>query len=130
MDLVKYLIEELGCQYDEYCSLAAAENSNLPALDYLMNHECKWLDNAAPPASVAAAENNDLPMLQWMEKNGYYWKVVDVAYYAARKGNIEMLAWIHQQGCPWDETATEEAARNGQFDALNWLIEHGCPYSK
>ncbi|KXZ47934.1 hypothetical protein GPECTOR_31g296 [Gonium pectorale] len=46
---------------------------------------------------------------------------------AARSGRPEVLAWLRERGCPWDEQAVTNAAEAGSAEALEWLAERGCP---
>ncbi|PNH02875.1 Ankyrin repeat domain-containing protein, partial [Tetrabaena socialis] len=46
---------------------------------------------------------------------------------AAMSGNAELLAWLHQHGCPWDASVFAAAAAFGSEEQLEWLAEHGCP---
>ena len=40
-----------------------------------------------------------------------------------------MVTWMHENGCPWDEEATELAAMYDKMKILKWLHENGCPMS-
>ncbi|KXZ54764.1 hypothetical protein GPECTOR_4g834 [Gonium pectorale] len=46
---------------------------------------------------------------------------------AAASGNVEMLAWLRERGCPWDASAFGRAVESGCEVALEWLAERGCP---
>jgi len=46
------------------------------------------------------------------------------------KGNVEMLKWMKENGCPWDEEVTATAAVNGNVEFLKWAVENGCPYNE
>ena len=45
---------------------------------------------------------------------------------AALEGNLEVLKWAREQGCPWDEATC--AAKGGHFAVLKWAREQGCPW--
>ena len=47
----------------------------------------------------------------------------------ARNGNIELLEFLHEKGCPWDEDTCSEAAKNGHIECLKYAHENGCPGS-
>jgi hypothetical protein len=42
---------------------------------------------------------------------------------AASYGHLEMLQWMHSQGCPWDYRTTRAAAERGDIAMLAWLRE-------
>jgi hypothetical protein len=47
---------------------------------------------------------------------------------AAGAGNVPMLEWMVQQGCPLDESACRSAAERGHLSALKFLVQQaGCP---
>jgi len=39
---------------------------------------------------------------------------------------LTMLRWLHENGCPWDETIAESAAAIGHLTILKYLYENGC----
>jgi len=46
----------------------------------------------------------------------------------ARYGNLELLKWAIEGGCPWDPDTTSEAARRGHLNVLEWVVQKGCPW--
>jgi len=48
--------------------------------------------------------------------------------HAARGGNQEVLEWLHNSSCPWDESTAFAAAGGGHLEAVKWLHNHGCPW--
>ena len=47
---------------------------------------------------------------------------------AAIEGNLQLLQWAHEQGCPWNATICKLAAQGGHLDSLKYLHDHGCPW--
>ncbi len=47
---------------------------------------------------------------------------------AAAAGNVALLQWLREGGCPWDEYACTCAAQMGHLSALQWLRSHVCMY--
>ena len=47
--------------------------------------------------------------------------------FATKCENMELLEWLVEKKCPWDETATRSAASMGNSEMLKWLIDKGCP---
>jgi hypothetical protein len=43
---------------------------------------------------------------------------------------MEMLKWMRQNGCPWNELACSNAARGGHLEVLQWLKQNGCPWNQ
>ena len=46
---------------------------------------------------------------------------------AARRRDVQLLAWAHEQGCPWDTAAPLAAARAARPDCLAYCLAHHCP---
>jgi len=40
------------------------------------------------------------------------------------------LKYAHENGCPWDAGACEDAVRRGKLDCLRYLHENGCPWNR
>jgi len=40
---------------------------------------------------------------------------------------MNVLKWLHDNGCPWDATVCAYAAKYGQFEMLKYLLQNGCP---
>ena len=40
-----------------------------------------------------------------------------------------VLQYLHENGCPWDETTCSEAASGGHLECLKYAHENGCPGS-
>jgi hypothetical protein len=54
----------------------------------------------------------------------------ELCTYAAYKGRLRLLQWLHDCGCPWDEQlACKYAANSGRLDMLRWLYEVTGPWS-
>lgn len=47
---------------------------------------------------------------------------------AAEGGHLDVLQWLRQRHCPWNDMVTYSAAVRGHLDLLRWAIDHGCPY--
>jgi hypothetical protein len=75
----------------------------------------------------AAAMEGNLFMLKWMfEHTSQYsdsfpWNK-DTCAYAAESGNVEVLEWLREKGCPLDITDCAcYAAENGHVNVLEYL---------
>ena len=49
-------------------------------------------------------------------------------HYATEYGNLEVIKWLKENGCPWDTRTCTFAALNGHLEVLKWLKENGCPW--
>jgi len=53
----------------------------------------------------------------------------EACLHAARGGNREVLEWLHNTGCPWNEVTCALAAGGGYLEVLQWAREHHCPWN-
>ena len=45
-------------------------------------------------------------ILQWMKDNGMTGELLEChMYLTAGRGHLEVVKWLHVNGCPWDEKA-------------------------
>ena len=49
----------------------------------------------------------------------------DICSCAAGKGDLEILKYAREEGCPWSERTCSNAAFNGHLDCLKWARENG-----
>ena len=48
-------------------------------------------------------------------------------YSAACNGHLEVVKWLHANGCPWDEKACLFAGARKHWDILQYLVDNKCP---
>jgi hypothetical protein len=74
----------------------------------------------------AAAEQGNLAMVKYCFDNGC--PMDDYACLcAAEKGHLDVLKYLHEHDCPWNSQACYWAHENNRIDCLNYLIEQKCP---
>ncbi len=73
-----------------------------------------------------AAENGNLDVMKWLKENGCPWDE-NTFKYAVVHGNLENMKWLKENGCPWDEYTFANAIINGNFENIKWLEDNGCP---
>lgn len=47
---------------------------------------------------------------------------------AADLGNLELLRYAHEHGCPWDETTCESAAEFNYLECFRYALQNGCEF--
>ncbi|GLC47012.1 hypothetical protein PLESTM_002008600 [Pleodorina starrii] len=47
--------------------------------------------------------------------------------HAAKSARVELVSWLREWGCPWNERAFAAAAEAGSVAFLEWLVAEGCP---
>ncbi|KXZ42879.1 hypothetical protein GPECTOR_113g291 [Gonium pectorale] len=105
---------------------AAARQGHLHVLQAL--HAAGRCVGACGAARVAARSGH-LHVLAWLVEAPDLGVQLDEELFhaAATSGSVELLAWLHERGCPWDSTSFRGAVISGCEAALEWLAERGCP---
>jgi hypothetical protein len=74
------------------------------------------------------AEAKNLDYLKWArEVKRCAWDQ-DTIISAASQGNLDMVKYCVENGCPMDAEACSCSAFEGHLDVLKYLHEHGCPW--
>ncbi len=71
-----------------------------------------------------------ITMLQWAIANGCRTILTSgLLNSTVTSGNLEVVKWLRERGCPWNESACTYAVWNNHIDILKWLRQQGCPWS-
>ena len=113
--------------------IKAAKSDNIEILKYM-------LDDVLPPCEdsllilQAAGKGGSLEIVKWIYSK-YTFSVdtnkallYNLCINAAGGGHLELLKFLYDNKCPWDEYICAEAAYNGHLDVLKFLHEHSCPW--
>jgi len=73
-----------------------------------------------------AAEQGNLAMVKYCVDNGCPMNEFACAC-AAKEGHLDVLKYLHENDCPWNSGACYCAHKNNRIDCLNYLIEQKCP---
>ena len=71
--------------------------------------------------------NGNVDLLEFLHEKGCPWDE-DTCSEAAEYGHLECLKYAHENGCPWDQWTCRQAARNGHLECLKYAHENGCPW--
>ena len=74
------------------------------------------------------ALKGNLELLQFLRENGCPWNE-GTCYFAAKNGHLECLKYAHENGCPWNEKTCWIAACHGRLECLKYAHENVCPGS-
>jgi hypothetical protein len=72
-----------------------------------------------------AAEQGNLAMVKYCVDNGCPMDEV-ACWWAAGEGHLDVLKYFHEFNCPWSSRACYFAHVNNRIDCLNYLIEQKC----
>ncbi|GFR40800.1 hypothetical protein Agub_g1417 [Astrephomene gubernaculifera] len=125
LEVLQYLLLSEGVEPSLECGRMAARCGSLGALTLLHAHGCPMDMETVR----AAARKGHLQVVVWLvEALGAALQLgAEEFSSAACSGNLELLRWLHERGCPWDADAIAGAAGSGCEEALEWLVEQGCP---
>jgi uncharacterized protein YciI len=146
------------CPWSRVASKSALESGNWDVLRWLCQRKCPWDARSFSAAVSAAVGTGNVDMAQLLheqERPAATDTVLDVAVgagnltmvkllvdrgcrmskytcaVAARNGHLEILTWLHEQGCPWDSdtfvSAVHFGTKSGNWDVLKWLCQRKCP---
>lgn len=76
-----------------------------------------------------AAKGGRLDVLVWLRERGCRWDEWTCCS-AAIKGHLHVLVYAHENGCPWDSLTTSFAASHGHLDCLVYARSNGCPVNQ
>jgi len=72
-----------------------------------------------------SALSQRLEQVQWVhERAGFAWEARPHCLEAAVSGNLEVLKWLREEGCPWHEDLCNEAGEK----VVKWAVRNGCPF--
>jgi len=73
-----------------------------------------------------AARQGNLAMVKYCVENGCP-MTTWTCMVAASKGHLDVLKYLHENDCPWTSYTCSCAHENNHIDCLNYLIEQKCP---
>lgn len=68
-----------------------------------------------------AAQKGQLEILKWIHDNKYAYANEMTCADAAKYGHLEILKWLRQNGCPWTKITCSAAALNRHFEILKMV---------
>jgi len=103
-----------------------SEVARMNKLEYLVwLREVKNWDWDSSTIEWVAYQGN-LLMVKYCVENGCPMDA-SACWWAASKGHLDVLKYLHENDCPWSSHACSCAHANNQIDCLNYLIEQKCP---
>lgn len=131
-NLVKWL--DWGCKnnygwfngqiIEHLCNIAAINNS-LESLKYLYeNFNDKQLWGTTTTRYAASYGNIDI--LKYLHKNGCPWDW-KTCKYAVETDCLECLEYAHKNGCLWNEDVMNTAIQYGSINCIKYLDLNNCP---
>ena len=79
--------------------------------------------------AAAAAQFGHMELVLWLIQELGFAMDRNVMGYAAGSGNLELVQWLRDEGCPWDCWTCYYAVDYGRVEVLRWLRENRCPWT-
>jgi hypothetical protein len=105
-----------------------SEFTSIATLEYAYDRKSKEMKQGEFCQRIA--ETNDLALLRWareVKRCGWNAKTVMQAAY---RGNLDMVKYCVEHGCPMNGTVCLDAVRSGRLDILKYVREHNCPWDR
>jgi len=91
------------------------------AMCFLCRFVCRQWRNLLPlPPLPTTGERRDLIQKSKQRSSA-------VCDWAASRGDLKMLMWARENGCPWFEQTFTKGTAPGDLALLTWAKENGCP---
>ena len=119
--LLKYSIEN-GHINKREISIYAVLNENIKMLNWLKENNCLELYRTI---SNTASLHGKIECLKWLYQNDYEFDEYTFSF----ASNVEILDYLLQIGCRYNNSMFEDAIKNGNFERLFWLKENNFEMS-
>ncbi len=98
-------------------------NNQLDVLIWIKNN----YSLAASACNMAIGKGN-LEILRWLNQNGRYFDKQSI-HLACCHGNLPCIKFVydHTYSQEWNRRTCDEITRHGNIELLNWARENGCP---
>jgi hypothetical protein len=126
LDALRWMVDHGGAHPDESKIFQmAARRGHLEVLRWAVGNG--WTMNIWTAAN--AARGGHLDLLRWAVDNGCPWESHTCAW-AAEGGHLDCLKYAreHARPCEWGHTTTRAAAFRGDLEMLRWAVDRGCPF--
>jgi hypothetical protein len=124
---VQYLHSQ-GCPWPPQLLSEAPRSGHFELVRWCYEHECPWDADLAPEH---AAGSDNIELMAWvLQQAGTPQLSIDMICAAAVQGNLVMCQYLHSQQCPWDISVMERVALTEHVEVLRWLVDNGCPWDE
>ena len=145
LDFLKWLKKNIAdCTYD--VCWAAAKIGSLEILKWLRENGSPWSKDTCMFAGAhrrwevlkwalangceydvrllnSFASEGQLHILKWMKENGYFEPIQ--CWYAVAGGHMDVLEWLLDNGCPWEDRILTYALERGMLEVIVVAFDRG-----
>lgn len=118
---------ENGCDWNDETSLGAANLGHSEMLKWIVERGCDW--NEQKTFGIAS-DKGYLPILTWMVDERRFPCDLRLLFRKAVKGQwLDILKWIQNKGLEWKRSDFKLILKKGDIEILIWAVENGCPWT-
>jgi len=131
-DLFKWFVtdqvlQKLPMEIKLYFCLTAGEHGRFDILKYI--YETIPDDYRDACILEYAAKSGDLEIVRYLHENGCEWDTM-ACWSAANEGHLQVLKYLHENGCQWNEHTFAAGVASGNMELLEYLYQNGCPWNE
>jgi len=132
LGIIKWLHEH-RCRINNAICEKASGNGRINILEWLYERNY-FYSYQHRMCHIKAAKYGQLDVFKWFKTYNTQHKIKydmggeQSCWHAVKYGHFELLKWLHENGCPWNEASCNYAAENGRLDILKYLRENDCPW--
>jgi hypothetical protein len=140
MAICEYLLSR-QCPMNADVYSAAAGSHHFHILNWLYEHECP-MDSEACSAAVVKRHHGQTSLTPYagcanavvhcrlmhvrLQLKRELWKYYATCMRVGVPGHLDIVRYVHEQGCTLDASISKAAARGGHLSIVRYLYEHGC----
>ena len=120
-------VHDNGCPWHPYTSEFAALAGALECLQYAHTHGAPIAPPTCSvllPRCISKAKRRYFECFKYAHEYGGCELPSCYTFYAARDGQLELLKYLHEQGCEWDPRAERAAEENNHQTCLEYITKH------
>lgn len=144
LDVLK-ILKEKNCPFDEYTFTLAVQREDISIIEWFYKHGCSY-DSLS---LMKAIESGNIRIIKFLEEIRVQYRIDIIEYiykfrrslvvnwfktnskiftpmayiYGVETHNTELLEWLFNLGCKWDETVLERAYEVGNYITICWVRE-------
>lgn len=116
-----------GCEWDKETSQGAIRSGHFKMLKWVVERGCDWDEEETLKIAV---KRGYLSILTWMIDERKCSYDLRFLFRKAVKGQwLDVLKWIYSKGLKWKRSDFELICKEGDIEILLWAAENGCPWT-
>lgn len=124
--MLKYLRETLGFQWDNTTFNMALQRSNMDCIRYLMEQKCPIPRTILRKAILYKYSFESIRFL--IEEVKVSLDDPMYTFLAVENGHLTLVKYLHEKNAPWHDEVVNMAFQNGLIKIAKYCVDNGAPY--